>query len=61
MCSSDLIRDERVRKSLELAVKYPERSHPKLDALKEIMADQLKQTPKGRIIVFTQLDRKSVV
>lgn len=49
------MRDERIRRVLELTREYADISHPKLGVLGEIVGNQICNKSDSRIIVFTQL------
>ncbi|MGC9308787.1 MAG: DEAD/DEAH box helicase family protein, partial [Thermoplasmatota archaeon] len=49
------LNDERIQEVMELAGRYSDVSHPKLDALAEIIDRQLAKKVDSRVIVFTQL------
>ncbi|MGC9308578.1 MAG: DEAD/DEAH box helicase family protein, partial [Thermoplasmatota archaeon] len=49
------LNDERIQQVMELSSIYSDVSHPKLDALAEIIDEQLDEDEDSRVIVFTQL------
>ena len=49
------LRDERIQNVIELSQQFSQISHPKLNHIRQIICEEVRQNPECRIIIFTQL------